>query len=154
MPLDKAQIQDLAQKILSRPLSDEQKVLMLTWLKEEKPLVFIEAELRCDTLFLGFEPDPSVPLSNLITGTVLCTPRENFPDEQQAIKYVEILRRLKAATQNGIHALARLKTPWADDVGEIVWYNFFSDRVSLRFPEFGGYKVVDRRDLFYGLAKT
>jgi len=150
------QTKQLAQRVVASHNYFEKKETLLKWLLDGKDEIVVEAELDLhETLFLGFRSDQSAPLTSASVITV--TPRE-VPLE--ATRYTEVIKVYRHLNQlkmqvrkTPTYARVRFKSPWWDEYAEIVWYSFFTDMVSLRFPSSGGYKVVTRKELLSGLTE-
>lgn len=147
--------QETAKRVMTSLRSDADKILMLQHLTSGGNPTLVEADLDNLTLFLGFKPDPSVPLYSSPSIIVIPRPERYPPDFSEIDYYVQILHKLKeywSSAGCGFAPLVRHKTFWMNEYGSVVWYSYFRDEVSLFFTE--GYGIYSRQELFDGLAKT
>jgi len=140
-------LRDLALRIFKARRTEDEKILLLSHLQEGGDKELIEAELDRSTLFLGFKPAAPDTLQHLISGGLLVIPRDKPPTDPHLC--INTFNKLKNAGRP--RAIILYKTPWIKEEAEIVWYSFFTDRVSLRFCD--GYKVIDRKELLNGGPK-
>src|SRR5512139_55378 len=132
------------------------KAKMLQHLVDGKPPFYVEAELELlwGTVFIGFEPAPDVNLTWYITGGSLVLPRSEFPSDEKALHYVNVMRQLRDAAKFS-HTLpyffVERKTPFWSGLCEISWYNYFNDEVSLQYCDNpSAYVVISRKELLDG----